>query len=105
MGKRSGLSIPQRREVVLMLLRREKPAAKLAQRFGVSEQTPYRWREEFLAGSEATLANGNMKSSRRGRVNLVSRYRLPCFLLSAQESRRRPPPACLRARMTVTPSD
>ncbi len=28
MGKRSDLSIPQRREVVLMLLRREEPAAK-----------------------------------------------------------------------------
>ena len=30
MGKRSDLTVPQRREVVLMLLRREEPAAKLA---------------------------------------------------------------------------
>ena len=58
MGKRSDLSIPQRREVVLMLLRREEPAAKLARRFGISEQTLYRWRDEFLAGGEAALANG-----------------------------------------------
>ena len=29
MGKRSDVSIPQRREVVLMLVRREEPAAKL----------------------------------------------------------------------------
>ncbi len=58
MGKQSDLSIPQRREVVLMLLRREEPAAKLARRFGVSEQTLYRWRDEFLAGGEAALANG-----------------------------------------------
>ena len=58
MGKRSDLSIPQRREVVLMLLRREEPAAKLARRFGISEQTLYRWRDEFLAAGEAALANG-----------------------------------------------
>jgi hypothetical protein len=29
---------------VLALLRREEPAAQLARRFGVSEQTLYRWR-------------------------------------------------------------
>ncbi len=57
MGKQSDLSIPQRREVVLMLLRREEPTAKLARRFGVSEQTLYRWRDEFLAAGEAALSN------------------------------------------------
>ena len=30
MGKRSDLTVSQRREVVLMLLRREEPAGKLA---------------------------------------------------------------------------
>ncbi len=67
MGKQSGLSIPQRREVVLMLLRREEPAAKLARRFGVSEQTLYRWRDEFLAGGEAALANGKGGADPRDR--------------------------------------
>ena len=67
MGKRSDLSIPQRREVVLMLLRREEPAAKLARRFGVSEQTLYRWRDEFLAGGEAALANGRGGADPRDR--------------------------------------
>ena len=42
MGKRSDLTIPERREVVLMLLRREEPAEKLARRFGVAPQTLYR---------------------------------------------------------------
>ena len=37
MGKRSDLTVSQRREVVLMLLRREEPAAKLARRLGLSE--------------------------------------------------------------------
>jgi len=41
----------------LLLLRREEPAGKLARRFGISEQTLYRWRDEFLAGGEAALAN------------------------------------------------
>lgn len=36
MAKRSEVSIPQRREAVLSLLRREEPAAKIARRFGVS---------------------------------------------------------------------
>jgi transposase-like protein len=56
MGKRSEVSIPQRREAVLCLLRREEPAGKLARRFGVSEPTLYRWRDDFLAGGEAALA-------------------------------------------------
>ena len=67
MGKRSDLSIPQRREVVLMLLRREEPAEKLARRFGVSQQTLYRWRDEFLAGGEAVLANGKGGADPRDR--------------------------------------
>ena len=67
MGKRSDLSIPQRREVVLMLLRREEAAAKLARRFGVSEQTLYRWRDEFLAGGEAALANSKGGADPRDR--------------------------------------
>ena len=56
MGKRSELSVAKRREVVLVLLRREEPANKLARRYGISEQTLYRWRDEFLAGGEGALA-------------------------------------------------
>ncbi|MCP4899099.1 MAG: helix-turn-helix domain-containing protein [bacterium] len=67
MGKRSDLSISQRREVVLMLLRREEPAAKLARRYGVSEQTLYRWRDEFLAGGEAALGSSKGQNDPRDR--------------------------------------
>ena len=67
MGKQSDLSIPQRREVVLMLLRREEPVAKLARRCGVSEQTLYRWRDEFLAAGETALANGKSGADPRDR--------------------------------------
>lgn len=58
MGKKSELGRAERRDVVLMLLRREESAAVLARRYGVSEQTLYRWRDEFLAGGEAALNAG-----------------------------------------------
>ena len=58
MPKHSELTVGQRREAVLVLLRREEPAAQLARRWGVSEQTLYRWRDDFLAGGEAALAHG-----------------------------------------------
>ena len=67
MGKRSELTPPQRRDVVLALLRREEPAGKLARRNGVSEQTLYRWRDEFLAGGEAALASGKGGADPRDR--------------------------------------
>jgi len=69
MGKRSDLTVSQRREVVLMLLRREEPAARLARRFGVSEQTLYRWRDDFLAGGEAALSTGKGQNGPREREN------------------------------------
>jgi transposase-like protein len=58
MGKRSGLDVSARREAVLGLLRREESWAVLARRYGISEQTLYRWRDEFLAGGEAALGSG-----------------------------------------------
>ena len=67
MAKRSDLTATQRREVVLLLLRREEPATKLARRYGVSEQTLYRWRDEFLAGGEAALASGKKGTDSRDR--------------------------------------
>jgi len=67
MAKRSDLTVAQRREVVLLLLRREEPAGKLARRYGISEQTLYRWREEFLAGGEAALASGKGGADSRDR--------------------------------------
>ena len=58
MGRRSELSSSERREAVLSLLRREEPAGALARRYGVSEPTLYRWRDDFLAAGEAALAGG-----------------------------------------------
>jgi transposase-like protein len=61
------LSVPERREVVLSLLRREEAASILARRCGISENTLYRWRDDFLTGGEAALANGKSKADPRQR--------------------------------------
>lgn len=76
MPKHSELSAPQRREAVLALLRREEPATQLARRWGVSEQTLYRWRDEFLAGGEAALAQGKNGADGRDRENRELREQL-----------------------------
>jgi len=67
MGSKSKLSVPERRQVVLSLLSREEPAAVLARRFGISENTLYRWRDDFMTGGEAALANGKGKTDPRNR--------------------------------------
>jgi len=67
MGSKSRLSVPERREVVLSLLRREEPATVLARRYGISENTLYRWRDEFMVAGEAALVNGKGKADPRGR--------------------------------------
>jgi transposase len=59
MPKRSEVAVEQRREAVLALLRREEPAALVARRYGISEATLYRWRDDFVAAGEAALAKGS----------------------------------------------
>jgi transposase len=55
MGRQSNLSEAQKLEVVMLLLRQQEPAAVLARRYGISDATLYRWRDEFLAGGKAAL--------------------------------------------------
>jgi len=62
MGRRSEMTPAQRRDVVLMVLRGEESAQALSRRYGISDVTVYRWRDEFLAGGEAALANGRGKA-------------------------------------------
>jgi hypothetical protein len=62
MGAKSKSNVSERREGVLSLLRREEPAGVLARRYGVSENTLYRRRDEFITAGEAALANGRGKA-------------------------------------------
>ena len=61
MGRKSELGARQRRDIVLMMLRKEEPIAVLARRYGVSETTLHRWREDFLTSGEQALAYGRGK--------------------------------------------
>ena len=74
MGKRSSVEPAQRMEAVLGLLRKEEPAARIARRFGVSEPTLYRWRDEFLEAGKAALASKKSgDSADRQRVRELER--------------------------------
>ncbi len=53
--------------MVLSLLRRQEPAKVLARRYGVSENTLYRRRDEFMVAGEAALASGKGKADPRDR--------------------------------------
>ncbi len=56
-----------------MLLRREEPATALARRYGVSENTPYKWREPFLEGGRAALAKRQRRPLHIPGIDEVSR--------------------------------
>ena len=68
MAKKSPLSPVKRREIVLMMLRKEEPIAALARRVGVSEPTLHRWRDDFLAAGEAGLAGKRADDEQRQRI-------------------------------------
>lgn len=67
MGKRSRLSVNERVEAVMSLLRREESGAKIARRYGISEPTLYRYRDQFLAGGKTALSSGVGKTDERDR--------------------------------------
>ena len=74
MGKKSQLSASERREVVLMMVRKEEPIMTLSRRYGVSETTLHRWREDFLAGGQSALAGGGKKvDSRTAEIERLKR--------------------------------
>ncbi len=56
MPRKSELTQEQRAEAVMAMLRREAPVPQLARRFGVSEQSLYRWRDEFISAGKQGLS-------------------------------------------------
>ena len=63
MGRKSELSPAERRDIVLMMLRKEEPITTLARRYGVSETTLHRWREDFGSAGESALSYGRGKQA------------------------------------------
>ncbi len=71
MGRQSDLGAEKRMEAVLSLLRREEPAKAIARRYGVSEQTLYRYRDQFLEAGKQGLAARTGKA--KGATDEVAR--------------------------------
>lgn len=67
MGKKSELSAEQRVQLVLRLLSKEEPAVQIARRAGISEQTLYRWRDEFIGGGKQAL-NGRGENEQAKKI-------------------------------------
>lgn len=67
MGKKSTLSAEQRAQIVLRLLSKEEPAVQIARRASISEQTLYRWRDEFLSGGKQALSGRGGEQSEQAK--------------------------------------
>ena len=61
MGRASDLSIEQRKELVLAVLRREEPISVLSRRYGVAEGTIYKWVDSFLDAGSSALKSKNQR--------------------------------------------
>lgn len=74
MGKKSTMPPEQRAQLVLRLLSKEEPAAQIARRAGISEQTLYRWRDEFIGGgTQALKGHGGQAEQAKERERLAAR--------------------------------
>ena len=70
MPKKLELTQEQRVEAVMAMLRREETTPQLARRYGVSEQSLYRWREEFISAGKLGLVG---KAPEPGQAREVER--------------------------------
>ena len=69
MPKKSTLTADQRTQLVLRLLSKEEPAAQIARRAGISEQSLYRWRDEFISGGKHALnGHGGLRGGTRSKA-------------------------------------
>ena len=73
MGKKSSLTPEQRTQLVLRLLSKEEPAAQIARRAGISEQTLYRWRDEFIGAGKQALQGRSNQAEQRKAVERLNR--------------------------------
>ena len=72
MAKKSMLTPEQGTQLVLRLLSKEEPAVQIARRAGISEQTLYRWREEFLSAGKLAMAGRGTQGDQAKVVNRLT---------------------------------
>jgi len=68
MSKKLDLDMTKRLEAMLSLLRREEPAERIARRYGISDSTLYRLRDQFLEGGKQALADGRGRADGQDRL-------------------------------------
>lgn len=61
----------KRTEIVLSMIRKDKPTSVLARENGVAEATLHRWREQFLKGGEAGLRSSGSSSKDSSEMALL----------------------------------
>jgi len=71
--KRSELPVTQRREAVIAVLRKDEPLSVVARRYGVSDPTLMRWRDDFLEAGVAALSGKGKSAEDRGEVARLRR--------------------------------
>ena len=65
MGRRSKVPVADREEAVLSLVRKEEPARVIARRYGVSEQTLYRWRDLYMQAGRSGLSGKSASKDKK----------------------------------------
>jgi transposase len=65
MARKSEVSVEQRLQAVLSLIRREEVAHLISRRYGISENSLYRWRDQFLEGGKSGMLVGKHKQDPR----------------------------------------
>jgi len=71
--RKTGLTPAKKREAILRLLRREETGAKIARRYGISEQTLYRYRDAFLEHGLSGLRTGGAGNGEAARIKELER--------------------------------
>ena len=73
MAKKSTLTPEQRAQlVILQVLSKEAPVAQIARRAGISEQTLYRWRDEFMSAGKRAMNGGGGKAEQAKALGRLS---------------------------------
>ena len=72
MAKKSTLTPEQWAQLVLQVLSKEAPVAQIARRAGISEQTLYRWRDEFMSAGKRAMNGGGGKAEQAKALGRLS---------------------------------
>ncbi len=73
MAQKSNLTVKERKQAVLRVLRREEAVAKIARRYGISVQTLNRWVEAFTENGEEGLKDKRRAGAEQAKIKELER--------------------------------